>query len=118
MELRKLKTFILIIIITILTILSLIPTTNILTPGLNDKALHFTAYIFLSFMTDFLLNKKIIYLITILFIYGLLIEFIQYFLPFRQFELLDIAANTAGIAVYFGFRYLFNKIYYKEPDWD
>jgi VanZ family protein len=32
--------------------------------------------------------------------YGLLIEIVQYFLPFRQFSLLDLAVDALGLAAY------------------
>ena len=78
MKRKKIKIFIFIIIIIILTTLSLIPTSGIKTPGLNDKVLHFLAYIFLSCMADFLLNRKSVIIIGILFTYGVLIELIQF----------------------------------------
>ena len=115
MKRKNLKIIIFVMILIILTILSLIPSPKIKTPSMNDKFLHFAAYIFLSFMADMLLNKKIIVSALILFLYGVSIELIQYYLPFRQCELLDIAANTAGIIVFFAFKLFWIKIKDKRP---
>jgi VanZ family protein len=69
---------------------------------IGDKANHLAAFFVLAFLADFSFPdgrfslSKILALLS----YGLFIEVIQYFLPYRSFSLLDLAADGAGIAVY------------------
>jgi VanZ family protein len=68
----------------------------------NDKASHVLAFFGLALLLDFsfpdsgLGRRKILALLA----FGLLIEVIQYYLPYRTFSLLDWAADGAGIALY------------------
>lgn len=43
--------------------------------------------------------KSILIVIAISTVYGLFIEIIQYFIPGRSFEILDIIANFIGISI-------------------
>jgi VanZ family protein len=68
----------------------------------SDKVKHILAFYVLSFLADystprvrFNLSKGLAVLG-----YGLLIEVIQYFLPYREFSLFDLAADGIGIAAY------------------
>lgn len=68
----------------------------------NDKVKHILAFYVLSFLADysvpgvkFKLGKGLAILG-----YGLLIEVIQYFLPYREFSLFDLAADAIGITAY------------------
>jgi len=68
----------------------------------NDKVKHILAFYVLAFLADystpnirFNLNKGLLVLA-----YGLLIEVIQYFLPYRECSLFDLAADGFGIATY------------------
>jgi VanZ family protein len=68
---------------------------------LNDKANHVIAYFTLSFLYDIsfasgLFPKGCFYL----FLYGVLMEIIQYFIPGREFSFLDMGANGAGIVLF------------------
>jgi len=69
---------------------------------INDKAKHIFAFYALTFLADystptvrFNLSKGLAVLG-----YGLLIEVIQYFLPYREASLFDLAADGIGIAAY------------------
>ena len=68
----------------------------------GDKMLHALAFLGLSFLVDFAFPgegfgfRKIILVIG----YGVLIEAVQLFLPWRSTELADIVADCAGIALY------------------
>ena len=67
-----------------------------------DKLNHFAAFYALAFATDFSFPDrgygatKILPLLG----YGLMIEIIQYHLPYRQFELLDVLADAVGLSIY------------------
>ena len=83
--------------ILLVFILSIYPFDKSIDTG-NDKINHIAAYtiysiLFISAFGD--KNKKLMLLTGL--VYGTSIEFIQYFLPYRSFELLDIAANAAGL---------------------
>jgi VanZ family protein len=70
--------------------------------SINDKVGHTAAFLCLSFLLDFAWPRyswglgKLMPLLG----YGLLIELIQYFLPYRSFSLLDLAADGAGLLFY------------------
>ncbi len=69
---------------------------------INDKLEHTAAFFTLAFLLDFAWpcqpwNKsKWLTLLS----YGLLIEIVQYFIPFREFSLWDLAADAVGLALY------------------
>lgn len=67
----------------------------------NDKINHLAAFGTLSLLAHiaYASTPKVKWA-TGLLGYGLLIEVVQYFLPHREFSLLDLAADLAGIALY------------------
>ena len=65
---------------------------------LTDKAIHFLIFLYLSsigLLSRFKLSN--IYLLLAIFSFGLLIEIIHFYHPYRYFELADLAANSLGI---------------------
>jgi len=68
----------------------------------SDKLLHFLAFYTLAFLLDFSFPKirfgvlQIIVLIG----YGILIEYVQSFLPNRSADIADLLTDVVGIAVY------------------
>lgn len=65
---------------------------------LTDKAIHFLIFLYLSslgLLSRFTLSN--IYLLITIFSFGLIIEIIHFYHPYRYFELADIAANSLGI---------------------
>jgi VanZ family protein len=68
----------------------------------NDKVNHVTAFVALGLLADFSFpergfdRRKILALLA----YGLLIEVIQYFLPYRECSIYDLIADGAGLALY------------------
>lgn len=87
-----------------LLVASFLATTHAGTTGdsINDKLAHLLAFFGLACLADFSFPRarfglsKIVPLLS----YGLMIEIIQFFLPYRTFSLLDLAADTVGIAFY------------------
>jgi VanZ family protein len=69
---------------------------------LNDKVEHTAAFITLAFLLDFAWPRqawgraKWLPLLG----YGLLIEVVQYFIPFREFSLWDLSADGLGLMLY------------------
>ena len=70
--------------------------------SVNDKLGHALAFYILAVMADFSFPRKGFNLCKIipLFGYGVLIETIQYFIPFRTFSWLDMVADAAGLLFY------------------
>jgi VanZ family protein len=68
----------------------------------GDKILHFLAFFFLAVLDDFAFPGKGFGLRKIfpLICYGILIEYIQSFLPYRSSDLYDFLADCGGLAVY------------------
>ena len=66
--------------------------------NISDKILHFLAFLVLSLT---LYNAfKNIFLLFILFFYAVISEVIQYYLPYREMELMDVISNFLGIFVF------------------
>ena len=67
-----------------------------------DKLEHLGAFLTLAFLVDFAFpaspwNRQKFFL---LLSYGLLLEIVQYFIPFRQFSLWDLTADALGLLSY------------------
>ncbi|MCP3674973.1 MAG: VanZ family protein, partial [Gammaproteobacteria bacterium] len=67
----------------------------------NDKVAHAVTFSVLAFLYSHTLGKKYGFqAIVLLAGFGILIELIQYFLPWRSFSWLDWVADLVGIFVY------------------
>jgi len=94
----------------VLLLLALIITTYATTTELthpavtsiNDKFAHFASFFILSLLADLSFPKRgFDWAIWVpLSSYGLLIEVIQYHIPYRSFSLLDWAADSGGVLIY------------------
>jgi len=91
--------------ILILAMIFYLATTDVgpsLLQNTNDKVQHLLAFGALAFLADFSFPKqsfnreKFFSLVAI----GILIEFIQSYLPYREASFFDILADTLGIAIY------------------
>jgi VanZ family protein len=81
---------------------SVVPASDIpniaLLSFLTDKAIHFLIFLYLSsigLLSRFKFSS--IYLLIAIFSFGLLIEIIHFYHPYRYFEFADLAANSLGI---------------------
>jgi VanZ family protein len=75
-----------------------------------DKIVHMFCYLFLSLIYFIIYDKnkyKMIFLIC--FGYGIFIELVQYFLPYRSCSLLDVFSNVLGIFIAYGLIELIKK---------
>jgi len=70
--------------------------------SINDKLGHSAAFLTLALLLDFAWPRRAWGAAKLLplFAYGLLIEIVQYFLPYRTFSLWDLAADTLGLLAY------------------
>lgn len=74
-------------------------------PGLDhvsDKLEHAAAFYVLALLLDFSTPRTAYRLRKALplMAYGIALEVVQYFLPYREFSLLDMAADAAGLSLY------------------
>lgn len=85
----------------VITVLSLLPPKSGMEIPTNDKVGHFLAYATFSFNLCLLVtrNKQFIWILTFAVCYGILIEFLQGFIPGRQPSFLDIVANSSGVLI-------------------
>ena len=86
----------------LVTHLATAPLDDLPQVPVNDKLGHFLAFYGLALLADFSfratgygLNKALPLLG-----YGLLIEIIQHFIPYRDFSLPDLGADALGLAAY------------------
>lgn len=84
-------------------ILSVIKIDQPLPGGLSDKFYHGLAFFALSSLANISFPKSgfTLYQYLPLFLYGILIELVQYFLPYRSFSIADILADAMGIFLYY-----------------
>ena len=87
------------------TVILYLATTSRMIPvveDINDKAEHGIAFYVLALLADFSFPQngfgraKALSLLG----YGLAIEIIQYFLPYRSFSLIDLGADAVGLVIY------------------
>ncbi|MCU7811416.1 MAG: VanZ family protein [Candidatus Thiodiazotropha sp. (ex Notomyrtea botanica)] len=69
---------------------------------INDKFGHVAAFLCLAFLLDFAWPKHHwgLYKLLPLLAYGLFIELVQHYLPYRNFSLWDLAADGLGLFLY------------------
>ena len=80
----------------------------------SDKFLHFSCFLYLTIISWL---SRIIYkelwLYVIVLAYGILIEIVQIYIPYRSFEFLDIFADFLGILAGSLFINFFKDLYLK-----
>jgi VanZ family protein len=93
------------LLITAVVVILYLATTSRRIPvveDINDKVDHGIAFYALALLADFSFPRngfgraKALSLLG----YGLAIEIIQYFLPYRSFSLLDLGADAVGLLTY------------------
>jgi len=94
---RKLIIWFYVLYVFIVTYFSLTPIEHKISESIWDKAAHFTAYLFLVMIVRRVhLRFNYLTCLVICCSYSFIIEFIQYFIPNRQFDILDMLANVLG----------------------
>ena len=71
--------------------------------SVNDKLIHVVVFFGFAFLLDLASSRKPFWLWKglPLLAYGVGIEVLQYFAPFRSFSIMDMVADFAGILIYF-----------------
>jgi VanZ family protein len=85
-----------------ISFLALAPLDDIPVSTGWDKLNHLLAFAVLLMLIDWGYPEKPLWQFKILALmcYGFLIEFIQAFIPYREFSLLDIGADMLGLGIY------------------
>jgi len=88
--------------LVVITLLSMAPLDSLPPVSVNDKLAHALAFYGLALLTDFSFRSRGLDLNKALPLlgYGLLIEIVQYFIPYRDFSLLDLGADLLGLVAY------------------
>lgn len=101
----------------LLTLLLVVPLSKNSVPQIGfwghlDKLVHFFAFGILGFLFQMVFKKRFFIFFFILFLYGLLTEFLQTTMKMnRQADLLDILANVLGMVIgYILFNFFKSKI--------
>ena len=99
--------------VLIITFFSLTPIEHNISEGIWDKASHFTVYLFLVMIVR-RVHIRLSYLTCVItcFSYSFVIECIQYYIPNRQFEILDMLANLLGAILGVVIYYLITEKYF------
>lgn len=100
---RSLSKLLFILLVLIISYLAFIPSYDGLPEVVTVSGVinHFVAFLVLAFFLDHGYEVKVKNAFLLLFMYGLLIECVQYFLPNRVFELLDLVVDVSGILVFY-----------------
>ena len=95
---RNSSRLILVISVVFISILSVQKIEVQSSVNLSDKLIHFFCFLYLiiiSWLSRITSKELLLYVIVLA--YGILIEIVQRFLPYRSFEYLDIFADSVGI---------------------
>jgi VanZ family protein len=104
---RRLWKLALLLALTGISVAATMPPEALSAATINDKAAHAATFLLLAFLSHRAFpESSVLWKAGPLFVYGLLIECVQYYIPFRDFSLLDQMANTFGILLFF----LWNRI--------
>jgi len=94
--------FLLFLALIVTTYATTAEVTHSAATDVNDKFAHFASFFVLSMLADLSFQKRNFdwSVWVTLTAYGLLIEIIQYHIPYRSFSLLDWLADSGGVLIY------------------
>lgn len=93
LQLRQLPFYALLLLVTYLSVLPKVETPDF---DHSDKVLHFMAYLGIAAWAYFGFPKATARLSLFIIVWSIGIELIQWQMPTRSFDLLDIVANSIG----------------------
>jgi len=109
----NLKTFFRLLLLICVVSVFFLATTSTSIPVVshsNDKINHIFAFVVLTFLADMSTDRQLpgrVKWVTItIFAYGLLIEIVQWQLPYRSFSFADMGADLLGILLYWGVSFI------------
>ncbi|MET0050882.1 MAG: VanZ family protein [Candidatus Thiodiazotropha sp.] len=99
---RLLYRLLLLCALLVISYLAFTPIQIPVAASLNDKVSHIAAFLCLAQLSDFAWPERSWYLNKFLplLLYGLFIECVQSFLPYREFSLWDLLADAFGLMLY------------------
>ncbi|MBI5790194.1 MAG: VanZ family protein [Rhodocyclales bacterium] len=88
--------------LVVVSYLAVTPVQHKVSHMFSDKLNHMAAFLALAALLDFSFPREEFTATKVggLLGYGLLIEIVQYFLPFREFSLLDLLVDGLGLGAY------------------
>jgi len=100
---KNLARFIFISLIFIISYIAFLPNYDALPEVVSVSGIinHFMAFFVLAFFLNKGFEVSLKEAFVILFVYGFFIEAVQYFLPNRCFELLDLVVDMSGVGVFY-----------------
>lgn len=105
---------ILVISILLISVLSIQDISVESSANLSDKLHHFFCFLYLTIVTWLSrIFSKEFFLYVIVLAYGILIEIVQIYIPYRSFEFLDIFADLLGVLAGSFFIKFFKDLYPK-----
>lgn len=101
-HINALSRVILIAALIVTSYLALTPKTYPLVETINDKTKHVIAFFVLAWLCDISFPRSPFSLVKICFLlgYGLFLELWQHYLPYREFSILDLFADSLGLFLY------------------
>lgn len=102
----------LILFIAILVISYLVfsrPTYSQNTIPYFDKIGHISSFFILTGLTYLAFRPHWVIIFSIMAGYGILIEVIQYFIPYRGAEVADVIADLSGVVLFYLVRFIYKK---------
>ena len=93
-----------VVLAIVIAIIAFLPNYDALPEvmSISDVLNHFGAFFVLAALLDFGYSLSKTRQIGILFAYGFFIEAVQYFLPNRMFDLLDLVVDMVGVLAWMG----------------
>jgi len=86
-------------------------SSNITESGMEK---HLIAYFIAALLCHYNFRRDEIYFVLlsgfILFLYGVVLEVIQFFLPYRTFNIKDVVANASGVIIFIFFWAIYFQI--------
>ncbi len=109
-------------LVTAMSVIMYLATTKLNIPvvdKLNDKVTHIMAFYALAMLEDFSFPRVEFGLTKVLTLmaYGVFIEFVQYFIPYRTASVYDLMADAVGILVYVASTPALKQIPYLRRRW-
>ena len=101
-HINALSRVMLIAALIVISYLALTPKAYPLVETISDKTKHMIAFFVLAWLCDISFPKSPFSLAKICFLlgYGLFLELWQYYLPYREFSILDLLADSLGLFLY------------------
>ena len=101
-HIHALSRVVFIVALIVICYLALTPKTDLFVETISDKIKHIIAFFVLAWLCDISFPKSPFSLAKICFLlgYGLFLEFWQHFLPYREFSILDLFADSLGLFLY------------------